>query len=66
MCILFSTTVQDRLYEKKQTPVGRPLEEIMADKYVTYPDEWDKDFKSVIIPTEESDASLRNIGSSSK
>lgn len=66
MCILFGTTVQDRLYEKKQTPIGRPLEEIMADKYVTYPDEWDKDFKSVIIPIKESNASSRNTRTVSK
>lgn len=38
----------------------------MADKYVTYPDEWDKDFKSVIIPIKESNASSRNTRTVSK
>lgn len=66
VCVLFGTTVQDRLYEKKETPIGRSLEEIMADKYVTYPDQWDTEFKSVIIQTEESNASLRDTRSISK
>ena len=59
------TKVVEPLQPIKPSPY-RTLEQIMGDKYVSYPDEWDTTFRSSIIPAEESNGSLRNTRNVSK